>query len=53
LSFDIHDQAGPAGPLAVMHAAHRRSGTYSMLDQHASSQLEDNLAAPTAPPRTR
>lgn len=50
ITFDaIHDQAHPDVVLAGIHRALRPGGTYLCVEPRASSQLEDNLAHPTAP----
>ncbi len=46
-AFDaIHDQTDPAGVLRRIRAALVPGGTFLMLDVWASSNLEDNVAAP-------
>ena len=46
-AFDaIHDQVDPAEVLRRIHAALGLGGTFLMLDVWASSNLEDNVAAP-------
>ena len=50
VSFDtIHDQADPRGVLQRIHAALVPGGTYVMVEPHASSNLEENVANPMAP----
>src|SRR5262249_40947971 len=46
-AFDaIHDQVDPAGVLGRVREALAPGGTFVMLDVHASSRLEENLALP-------
>jgi SAM-dependent methyltransferase len=46
-AFDaIHDQVDPAGVLRRIRAALAPGGTFIMVDVHASSRLEENLALP-------
>ena len=48
-AFDaIHDQVDPARVLARIRAMLVPGGTFLMLDVHASSHLEKNVATPTA-----
>jgi SAM-dependent methyltransferase len=45
----IHDQAAPAAVLRGVHYALAPEGTFVMVDMAAASNLEDNVANPSAP----
>ena len=50
LAFDaIHDQAAPRTVLAGINAALADEGIFVMVDIHASSNLEENIAHPMGP----
>jgi SAM-dependent methyltransferase len=49
-AFDaIHDQARPRSVLNAIHEALRPGGVFLMMDEGASSRLEENIGAPLAP----
>jgi SAM-dependent methyltransferase len=49
-AFDaIHDQARPGSVLNAIHEALRPGGVFLMMNEGASSRLEENIGAPLAP----